>query len=268
MYYYPQQATIMLVKPNNDGGQDTNIKGRLNFGTIGSGPSHIITLSDSNFPKTIAAMGNRPPNDPNDAFIGYDNTSTSPSNTGITFGAPLSLSNYIGNVGDGKNWKERLTSTLKTFNTDVQINGNLVVNGQVVYAEPASAQLSGATNRSEVQSSTLHQTLSFVNAPNGIPRSVRTPQQLTYTVAANEDVSSGSGTPWVYRNRSAKASVNLIKGNSSLLASDLVCSVPGSATSKIQHGASRIVIGDRLEHSTKSVAGARRITVVITYIAE
>jgi hypothetical protein len=39
------------------------------------------------------------------------------------------LSNYIGNVGDGTNWKERLTATLKEFKTDVKINGNLTLTG-------------------------------------------------------------------------------------------------------------------------------------------
>ena len=37
------------------------------------------------------------------------------SNVGISFGAPKSLSNYIGNAGDGKKWLERLTSNLKMF---------------------------------------------------------------------------------------------------------------------------------------------------------
>ena len=115
-----QQATIMLVKPNNDGNLQTNTKGRLNFATLGTGPSHIITLSDSNFPKTIASPANRPSNDPDDAFIGYDQGDGNPTHIGISFGAPVSLSNYIGNVGDGTNWMERLTASLKTFTVPVQ----------------------------------------------------------------------------------------------------------------------------------------------------
>jgi hypothetical protein len=116
---YEEQATIMVVKPNNDGGLETNLKGRLNFGTLGSAPSHIITLSDSNFQKTIATANNRPSNDPNDAFIGYDIGNGNPAWIGLTFGAPLALSNYIGNVGDGTNWLERLTASLKTFKVPV-----------------------------------------------------------------------------------------------------------------------------------------------------
>jgi hypothetical protein len=44
----------------------------MNFSTLGTGPGHIITLSDSNFQKTIATANNRPANDANDAFLGYD----------------------------------------------------------------------------------------------------------------------------------------------------------------------------------------------------
>ena len=50
----------MAVKPNSDGGLWTNLKGRMNFSTLGTGPGHIITLSDSNFQKTIATANNRP----------------------------------------------------------------------------------------------------------------------------------------------------------------------------------------------------------------
>ena len=126
---YQQGATIVAVKPNADGGQLTNIKGRFNFSTLGTGPSHIITLSDSNFAKTLSNRYNRPANDANDAFVGYDQGDGNPANIGISFGAPKSLSNYIGNVGDGTNWKERLTANLKEFKTDVRVNGNLTVTG-------------------------------------------------------------------------------------------------------------------------------------------
>src|SRR5258708_17861476 len=50
---------------------------------------------------------------------------------GIRFGAPKSLSNYIGNVGDGTNWLERLTGTLKEFKTSVQMDSGLTVAGSV-----------------------------------------------------------------------------------------------------------------------------------------
>jgi hypothetical protein len=119
--FYEQGALVMAVKPNNDGGLRTNLKGRLNFSTLGTGPGHIVTLSDSNFAKTVASANNRPGSDPNDAFIGYDHGVGDPTQVGISFGAPRSLSNYIGNVGDGKNWKEQLTAKAKIFAVPVVI---------------------------------------------------------------------------------------------------------------------------------------------------
>jgi hypothetical protein len=86
--YYEQGAFLLAVKPNGDGGLRTNLKGRMNFSTLGTGPGHIITLSDSNFQKTIATANNRPANDANDAFIGYDQGDGNPMNVGIIFGAP------------------------------------------------------------------------------------------------------------------------------------------------------------------------------------
>jgi hypothetical protein len=127
--FFEQGSFLLAVKPNADAGQKTNLKGRLNFSTLGTGPGHIITLSDSNFQKTIATANNRPGNDINDAFIGYDQGDGNPANIGVALGAPKSLSNYIGNVGDGANWKERLTAAAKTFNVPVTINGSLIVTG-------------------------------------------------------------------------------------------------------------------------------------------
>jgi hypothetical protein len=120
--FYEQGALLLAVKPNADAGRRTNLKGRLNFSTLGTGPGHIITLSDSDFQKTVATANNRPANDANDAFIGYDYGDGGPENIGISLGAPKSISGYIGNVGDGKNWLERLTSNLKSFKVPVTTN--------------------------------------------------------------------------------------------------------------------------------------------------
>ena len=118
---YRQNALVLASKPNNDGGLDTNLKGRINLSSSGSGPSHFITLVDSNFPKTVSSFSNRPTNDANDTFIGYDQGNGAPSAIGLSFGAPQSISNYIGNAGDGKAWKERLTDKDKTFAVPVKI---------------------------------------------------------------------------------------------------------------------------------------------------
>lgn len=126
---FQQDALVMATKPAGDGGVAgaANLKGRLNFATAGSTAGHIITLVDSNFQKTVATVSNRPQNDANDSYIGIDQTSS--NGAGISVGAALSISDYIGNVGDGTNWLERLTAGAKTFNVPVTINGNLTVTG-------------------------------------------------------------------------------------------------------------------------------------------
>jgi hypothetical protein len=127
---YEQNALLLATKPNNDGGLRTNLKGRINLSSAGSGPSHFITLVDSNFAKTVASATNRPTNDANDTFIGYDQGSGPPSSIGLSFGAPQSISSYVGNVGDGKTWKERLTAKQKTFAVPVVIeNGSTLTVG-------------------------------------------------------------------------------------------------------------------------------------------
>ena len=111
-----------------------NLKGILNFegGSLTNiYPQHFLTLIDSNPYKTLATVGFRPPNDANDTFIGTDNPSagTIPLNSQLAFGAPIAISNYIGNVGDNSSYLERLTAAAKTFNVPVKINGNLTVTG-------------------------------------------------------------------------------------------------------------------------------------------
>ncbi len=124
--FYPQGALLMAVKPIYDGGKFPNLKGRLNFTTLGGAPGHIITLYDSNLQKTIATANNRPTNDAGDAYIGYDQMDSGAGiRYGISFGSPKSLSNYIGNVGDGTNWLERLTSTLKSFKVPISTNSQI-----------------------------------------------------------------------------------------------------------------------------------------------
>ena len=118
---YWQMATLMGFRSNTAVSSTVGLKGRLIFNAYGDGSNHIITLVDSNFNKTVATENFRPPFDVNDAYIGYDAGGASLSNLGISVGAPASISNYIGNVGDGKSWKERLTQKQKTFAVPVAI---------------------------------------------------------------------------------------------------------------------------------------------------
>lgn len=128
-------GTLMQNGPVT-GGPDPNVKGRLNF--MGSpaavvGPSHIITLVDSDPAKTLADAIHRPLNDDKDTYIGLDVPAAGASfaQSQLAFGAPVSVSNYIGNKGDGTRWKERLTASAKTFAVPVAIEkGNTLTLGE------------------------------------------------------------------------------------------------------------------------------------------
>jgi hypothetical protein len=144
-------GTIMQNGPRS-GRADQNVKGRLNFmqspaGNLG--PSHIITLVDSDPAKTLADAIHRPSNDDKDTYIGLDVPAggASLSQSQLAFGAPVSVSNYIGNKGDGARWKERLTASEKTFAVPVAIQkGNTLTVGEgsalsrmKIYSTPAVA---------------------------------------------------------------------------------------------------------------------------------
>jgi hypothetical protein len=112
-----------LIQNSAFGGNAGGLKGRLIFEepALSSVPAtHIITLADSNLSKTLATPMHRPSWDAEDSYIGYDQpNNVLPNSTQISFGSPVSISNYIHNPGDGTNWLERLTSSLKSFKVPV-----------------------------------------------------------------------------------------------------------------------------------------------------
>ncbi len=124
-----QTATLMTDGAAAGGGQMVS-KGRLNFGTSPWAtlqPHHIITLVDSQPGLSRGTIGYRPPASANDVWIGTDVPAGGVRlNLGqLAFGAPVSITNYIGATGDGvhTNWLERLTSKQKTFAVPVKITG-------------------------------------------------------------------------------------------------------------------------------------------------
>jgi hypothetical protein len=124
----PNQTATLMTDGSSRGGGTSLSKGRLNFSTSQSAalqPHHIITLVDSQPALTRSTWGYRPAGSANDTWIGTD---VAPSGVGLdrgqlAFGAPVSITNYIGGVGDGKtrDWKERLTLKEKTFLVPVTI---------------------------------------------------------------------------------------------------------------------------------------------------
>lgn len=111
-------TVLQEIDPSNNG-PNVNSKGRLNFGKAVGTPNDLITLTDSNFAKTITTPGQRPSNDAGDAAIGLDQSG------GLAQRAGTSISSYINVVPNGTNFLERLTATGKTFNVPVTINGYL-----------------------------------------------------------------------------------------------------------------------------------------------
>jgi len=130
-----QTATILSDGAEASGGM-TLSKGRLNFTTtVGAAltPHHMITLIDSQPTLTQATWGYRPPASGNDTWIGTDVPSGGAGlGAGqLAFGSPVSITNYIGQTGDGvhANWLERLNGGLKEFNVPVKFDQSVTIAG-------------------------------------------------------------------------------------------------------------------------------------------
>jgi hypothetical protein len=125
---FPNQTATIMSDSTFTGGAQALTKGRLNFSILPNGlqPHHIITLIDSQPSLTRATVDYRPPASANDTWIGTDVPSggTQLSLGQLAFGAPVSITNYIAQTGDGihANWLERLTSKEKMFAVPVKIS--------------------------------------------------------------------------------------------------------------------------------------------------
>ncbi|MGB7620820.1 MAG: hypothetical protein WBN92_00565, partial [Terriglobia bacterium] len=116
-----------------DGAQQTMSKGRLNLFTPQGylvNSHHFITLLDSQPGLTQSTIGYRPPASANDTWIGTDIGTNKAITLGqLSFGAPVAISSYINNTGDGTSWLERLTSSLKEFNVNVKFDQSVTLAG-------------------------------------------------------------------------------------------------------------------------------------------
>ena len=115
-------VTNGMATPLFDGVQQNLVKGRLNFFTPQGylvSSHHFITLLDSQPSLTQSTIGYRPLASASDTWIGTDIGVNKAITLGqLGFGAPVAISNYINNTGDGASWLERLTSSLKEFNVN------------------------------------------------------------------------------------------------------------------------------------------------------
>jgi hypothetical protein len=129
--YYPQnQMRLMAGAPVGGNAALQNLKGVLNVGgnSATTGPTHLITLFDFEPDKSAAYGSSRAPNSIHDTFIGIDSSNTN-TTVGLSLGSYGSISQYIANNGDGTNWLERLTATLKEFKTAAKFDGTVTIAG-------------------------------------------------------------------------------------------------------------------------------------------
>jgi hypothetical protein len=292
----PVQGTIMQL--SNNGGSPGGLKGRLLFeapvGTSSLG-THVITLADSNPAKTNATPNNRPSWDANDTYIGYDQSQyQGVAQTQLSFGAPVSISNYIGNPGDGVSFLERLTSSLKTFNLPVTINGNLTVtggctgcggtSGPSVIESAVSAMTPTVPGRSKLGFDSDGQVSVSENGGPVTEVAKKIPQEFTYTFFdSNHALTTSLQVPSVYVNRAAAfhivevycevdtglAVINLTEGGSSILLSGLECTPAGASSTIFVEGRDAIAVGTKISHATLSTGtGLHRMNVVVKYLPD
>jgi hypothetical protein len=121
---FPPIGALLLQSGLASSDEPGGYKGRLNLMApyAAMAATHLITLGDSNPAKTLATPGHRPSNDANDTWIGLDNPQAVASSFQLAFGAPVSISSYIGAVGNPltDTPREKLDKNFKTFN-NVQI---------------------------------------------------------------------------------------------------------------------------------------------------
>ncbi len=126
-------VTNGMATPLFDGVQQNLVKGRLNFFTPQGylvSSHHFITLLDSQPSLTQSTIGYRPLASASDTWIGTDIGVNKAITLGqLSFGAPVAISNYINNTGDGASWLERLTSSLKEFNVNVKFDQSVTLAG-------------------------------------------------------------------------------------------------------------------------------------------
>ncbi len=123
-----ETATVLY-----DGTQQPLAKGRLNLFTPQGylvNSHHFITLLDSQPSLTQSTIGYRPLASASDTWIGTDIGANKAITLGqLSFGAPVAISSYINNTGDGTSWLERLTSSWKEFNVNVKFDQSVTLAG-------------------------------------------------------------------------------------------------------------------------------------------
>jgi hypothetical protein len=120
----------------------TGLYGFLNTASLGQ--TDMLTFAYSNPFLTLATPGYRPAASATDTAIGFDSVASTPATAAqMAFRAPVAISEYIGSLFDNSSYKERLTSSAKTFNVPVTVNGNLTVTGTCAGCSGGSGTVNG-----------------------------------------------------------------------------------------------------------------------------
>lgn len=107
-------ATVLQQHDTAGNGPVANSKGRFNLEKAVTAPNDLITLQDSNLPKTMATPGGRPSNDAGDMALGVD------TNGGMSIRSPTSIAQYVGTLQNGSPL-EQLAASAKTFTVPVTL---------------------------------------------------------------------------------------------------------------------------------------------------
>lgn len=120
----PTQGVITSIHANSGGpytGFQTFVDRNGAVNIIGT---EALTLRTKNTQAILGAHGFQTTADATDTWIGFDQSSAvAAASNQLAFGAPISISNYLGTLGDNTNWYERLTTALKSFKVPVTSTG-------------------------------------------------------------------------------------------------------------------------------------------------
>jgi hypothetical protein len=120
----PTVGAILKQSGPATGSPIAGLAGFYGFLNTGGGLAQgdMLTFAYKNPFLTLATPGYRPAASAGDSAIGFDSaTGTANSSAQLAVRAPVAISEYIGSILDNGNYKERLTSSLKSFKVPVQI---------------------------------------------------------------------------------------------------------------------------------------------------
>jgi len=284
---WPLKRGLLFQSKNvNDGGAFTNRKGRLNFLTLGTGPSPLVTWEDSSPIKTIGDVWHRPAAESADSDTGM-------YAPGIQYSrAKTEIRNYVGKLPDASP-QESLTATVKTFSVPVSTPKIEGIKDKSVVANLNADMVDGVRLKKFAGGKCLESSSDgsgITESPGhcgGAPDPLKV-EQFTYTFFDPHNVlTTAQLVPSIYVNLAAplhimevyceidsgEASINLQKDDGTtkapVLLKDLPCSTRGAISKSTVKGSDLVTVGQKLDHVTVKAAGnLHRMNVVVKYTVD